>query len=778
MALRLNSLQTRTALAIVSVIVLSLTMNGFYLVLWQRSKTKTRIEQEALNFAELTKAPICSAYNDFYESGFYKFRELIKDRMRLNPDLERIMIVHMSGEVVFDSDDMDDAVSRQPPATRQVREPQRLDAIKRLEPTVLKIRLPDGEPGLEIIAPYLEEWGRHELSVIYQVTYGQMNKAVSQLLLTTGGLTLASVLAAVGVAIALARRITRPVAELTAGAQELAEGHFDRRLNIRSGDELQILAEAFNHMTTRLKENVGELEESNKKLAGVNEELKELDRMKSDLLANVSHELRTPLTAIKGYTDYILERKLGDITDKQEKGLVVVQRNLERLSRTIGALLDFSRMDIGRITLNLQRFSVASLVEQIHTTVRSELDKKRLRFLSVVEPDLPSLIADREKLSAVIENLVINAIKFTPEGGSITVAAGRVAGTERPTAEIRVSDSGIGIPRDQIGKIFNRFHQVDGTTTRRFGGVGLGLAIVKSILDAHGAAIHVESEEGKGTVFHFRLPLLERPEDQPQPTVPAAKDRTEEGLVLVVDDDAELTRRVSADLMQEGLAVLTASSAEEGAALAVARHPDVILLDIMLPDRSGLDLLASLKREQATRHIPVLVVSVMRDAVKALTLGAAEHLVKPVERTALAASVRRVLAGHPDAEPTVLVVDDDLDTAELVRDTLRVEGFRTIVAHNGRQALDAIERRHPALVILDLMMPELSGFDVLEALGRGGAPPVPVLILSGLGEDADVRRVLEMGARKYMSKPFDVRELMTEVRRHLGTAGRAQQASL
>jgi DNA-binding response OmpR family regulator/two-component sensor histidine kinase len=506
----------------------------------------------------------------------------------------------------------------------------------------------------------------------------------------------------------------------------------------------------------------------------VNEELKELDRMKSDLLANVSHELRTPLTAIKGYTDYILERKLGDITDKQEKGLVVVQRNLERLSRTIGALLDFSRMDIGRITLNLQRFSIASLVEQIHTTVRSELDKKRLRFVSAVEGDLPSLIADREKLSAVIENLVINAIKFTPEGGSITVAAGRVAGAERPTAEIRVSDSGIGIPRDQISKIFNRFHQVDGTTTRRFGGVGLGLAIVKSILDAHGAAIHVESEEGKGTVFHFRLPLLERPEDQPQPS---ARDRTEEGLVLVVDDDVELTRRVSADLMQEGLAVLTAASAEEGAALAAARHPDVILLDIMLPDRSGLDLLASLKREQATRHIPVLVVSVLKDAVKALTLGAAEHLVKPVERATLAASVRRVLAGHPDAEPTVLVVDDDLDTAELVRDTLRVEGFRTVVAHDGRQALDAIERRHPALVILDLMMPELSGFDVLEALGRG-ATPVPVLILSGRGDDADVRRVLELGARKYMSKPFDVRELMTEVRRHLGTAGRAQQASL
>jgi signal transduction histidine kinase/DNA-binding response OmpR family regulator len=778
MGLRLNSLQTRTALAVVSVIVVSLTLNGVYLILGQRAEARARIEGNARTFAELTKAPISTAYNDFYDSGFFKFRELIRERMHLNRDVKRILIVNMQGEVVFDSDEMDDAISRPAPVARRIEELERLKAIKQLDSTVLKMTWPTGEPGLEIIAPYLEEWGRHELSVIYQVNPGEgMREAVTELLIPTGAFTLASVLAAVGVAIMLARRITRPVAELTAGAQELAEGHFERRLNIRSGDELQILAEAFNHMTTRLKENVDELEESNKKLGGVNEELKELDRMKSDLLANVSHELRTPLTAIKGYTDYILERKLGDITDKQEKGLVVVQRNLERLSRTIGALLDFSRMDIGRITLNLQRFSVASLIEQIHTTVRSELDKKKLRFVTAVEGDLPSLIADREKLSAVIENLVINAIKFTPEGGSITVSAGRVAGAERPTAEIRVSDSGIGIPRDQIDKIFNRFHQVDGTTTRRFGGVGLGLAIVKSILDAHGAVIQVESEEGKGTVFHFRLPLLERAEDHSD-QAPSPKDRTEEGVVLVVDDDVELIKRVSADLMQEGLAVLTASSAEEGAALAAARHPDVILLDILLPDRSGLELLASLKREPATRHIPVLIVSVLKEEIKALALGAAEHLVKPVDRATLAASVRRVLANHPEAEPTVLVVDDDLDTAELVRDTLRVEGFRTVVAHDGRQALDAMERRHPALVILDLMMPELSGFEVLEAIGRGGRTPVPVLILSGRGEDDDVRRCLEMGARKYMSKPFDVRELMSEVRRHLGTSGRAQQASL
>src|SRR5262249_8355992 len=266
-----------------------------------------------------------------------------------------------------------------------------------------------------------------------------------------------------------------------AGPKGIAGGQFDRRLSTRSNDEIQILAETFNHMTERLKENVEQLEESNKKLAMVNEELKELDRMKSDLLANVSHELRTPLTAIKGYTDYIKEGKLGTITEKQEKGLLVVQRNLDRLSKSINALLDFSRMDVGRIVLNIQPFSLPQLVEQIVTTLRSELEKKHLTFATEIDPELPQVIADREKVSQVLENLVINAMKFTPDGGRIAIGASRPPGHGRRAVEIGVSDSGIGIPREQLGKIFPRFHQVDGSTTRRFGGVGLGLAIVKSI---------------------------------------------------------------------------------------------------------------------------------------------------------------------------------------------------------------------------------------------------------------------------------------------------------
>jgi signal transduction histidine kinase len=259
-------------------------------------------------------------------------------------------------------------------------DPERLAAVKAVSDTTLRGKDAAGGDTLEIVTPYREEWGRHNLSVAYRVTYRKPRARRRAARLPHGGPDpgLDRGLRAGG------RWTGQPHHQAARGpdlgAKDLAEGHFDRRLSITSHDELEILAETFNHMTGRLKENVEQLEESNKKLAAVNEELKELDRMKSDLLANVSHELRTPLTAIKGYTDYILERRLGAITEKQEKGLVVVQRNLERLSKTINALLDFSRMDVGRIALNLQPFPLARCSTRSCTALRSELEKKGLKL--------------------------------------------------------------------------------------------------------------------------------------------------------------------------------------------------------------------------------------------------------------------------------------------------------------------------------------------------------------------------------------------------------------
>jgi len=317
------------------------------------------------------------------------------------------------------------------------------------------------------------------------------------LLLALLCLTLATALA-----LAHARGVSRPLRRLAAGAQALAEGRLDREIEVGDLEEVRAVAERVNQMAARLRENIDQLEESNRQLGAANRRLKELDETKSDLLANVSHELRTPLTAIKGYADYMLERKLGAITPSQERGLQVVQRNLERLSRTIDDLLDFSRLEADQVAINSQPFSLDLLVDQVRQTLRSLAEKKRIELSVDVPPDLPQVEADREKLGQVLENLVVNAIKFTPDGGTVTVSARSDAG--RGVA-VSVKDTGIGIPAAQQGRIFDRFHQADASSRRRFSGVGLGLTIVKGILDAHGVELQVESVPGRGSCFRFWL---------------------------------------------------------------------------------------------------------------------------------------------------------------------------------------------------------------------------------------------------------------------------------
>ena len=771
MPLRLKSLKTRTALAIASVVVVTLVINAVYLILKKRSELRGDIDRETRTFAELTKERLSNGWDQFHDESFYRFRELVREVLRLNTDVERILITDTNGRILFDSSDLDELDPRRqpPPGDRWIQEPARLAAIQGLETRVLPARDSRGDPGFEIVAPYFKEWGVHKLSFLYEVSYKSLTPKIAGIVFATAALTLLSILASVVVAAALASRITRPVQELTEGAKDIAEGHFDRRLAIDSPeDELRVLAEAFNHMTGRLKENVEQLEESNVKLGAANEELKELDRLKSDLLANVSHELRTPLTAIKGYTDYILERKLGPISEKQEKGLVVVQRNLDRLSKSINALLDFSRMDVGRISLNIQPFLLGPLVEQIRTSLRSELEKKRLSFRAELEPELPAIIADREKVSAVLENLIINAIKFTPEGGSIAVSAARRPGAARPSAEIRVADTGVGIPSDQIGKVFNRFHQVDGSSTRRFGGVGLGLAIVKSILEAHGATIEVESQPGRGTAFRFVLPALEKQE--PPSRDERGRGPAERGLVLVMAEEADALGQVRGALEADGLTVLGASTAAEAATLAAERRPEAVLVDVGPPAPEGWELLRRLCHHGATRELPVVAYAEADEGLRVFSLGPGECVAPSLDAAAVAASARRLLAGSI-GEPTVLLLDGEPETAARIRDTLVGAGCRVVAARDRGQARESLQGARPDLVVLHAGA-TLAGLEVLAELGRGDTLRAPVLLLGG-------REDVRGGTSRRTGRILDPRPLLAEVRRHVSREGaEAHRASL
>jgi signal transduction histidine kinase len=276
-----------------------------------------------------------------------------------------------------------------------------------------------------------------------------------------------------------------------------------------SENEIKLLNDAFNAMSAHIHENIEKLEMNNVKLAALNEELKELDRMNSDLLANVSHELRTPLTSIKGYVEYMMEGKLGPVSPKQEKGLSVVQRNLDRLAKLINALLDYSLMDAERMVLTIKPFDLNQVARQVVATLASELEKRELQFITDIPEHLPLVWGDKDKLYQVLENLTINAIKFTETGGKITVSAVPYQKDEKTWIELRVSDTGVGIPRLELHRIFDRFYQVDATSKRKYGGIGLGLAIARSIVEAHGGTISAQSVENKGTTFIINLPAFQ-----------------------------------------------------------------------------------------------------------------------------------------------------------------------------------------------------------------------------------------------------------------------------
>jgi signal transduction histidine kinase len=514
MALRPRSFTTRLAFANAALLASALLANAFYVSVRESHERGRELRQHALAFARLSAVPLLRVYESSRAADDGRVQELVRGYLALERPLQRIVLLDAQGSVLLDTQALPERAWPAPgkPPEARIAGFSATDSLR----SELR-RVPGAGYLFEVAVPVRNASGEREASVFYRFSMASLDASIRASILAALSFTLLTIGVGVLVSLALAARLTRPIQELTRGALAIGEGHFDRRLHVAGGNELRQLAETFNQMADRLKQNIAELEESNRQLAAVNEELKELDRMKSDLLANVSHELRTPLTAIRGYTDYLLEGKLGPVSDKQQKAMTVIQRNLERLSRSISALLDFSTMEVGRIALNLQPFSLPTLVEQLRQTLHSELEHKQLRFLAELEADLPQVIGDRDKLAQVLENLVVNAIKFTPPGGVIEIQAQRDEGREQRAVAVTVRDSGIGIPGDQIGKIFNRFHQVDGSSTRRFGGVGLGLAIVRSILDAHGAPIRVESEQGKGTAFRFWLPVRTREEAQSAP---------------------------------------------------------------------------------------------------------------------------------------------------------------------------------------------------------------------------------------------------------------------
>ena len=523
---------------------------------------------------------------------------------------------------------------------------------------------------------------------------------------------------------------------------------------------------------SELKKRERELADLVDRLADARDEAMHATVAKSRFLANMSHELRTPLNAVIGITEMLVE-------DAEELGQSSFIEPLERIARAgkhllelINEVLDLSKIEAGKLDLHEEDVEISTLVGDVVAAAQPLAAKNENRLVVESAKQLGAIRADSMRLRQVLLNLLSNACKFTEQGTvSMTVLNRHEDGGE--WIEFVVSDTGIGMSQEQIGRLFQEFMQADSSTARRYGGTGLGLAITDRLVKMMGGAIRVESEPGKGTIFRVALPARRRqsaPVDLSAAGKPAVAAAPTSGLrrtnrVLVIDDDATMRDMMRRYLSREGFDVVTAQDGSEGVALARELMPSVITLDILMPGIDGWSVLQDLKSDPPLAAIPVIMVSVLDEQQKGIALGASGYLNKPIDRGKLATVLSNFK--FTNRTPRALVVEDDEITRLMVGRLLRGEGWQVDEASNGKRGLERLAENRPDLILLDLLMPEMDGFEFLARLR--GAPVhegIPVIIVTAADLSVEDKRRLNGGVSCVLEKAaYGSEELMNQIRR-------------
>jgi signal transduction histidine kinase/DNA-binding response OmpR family regulator len=511
----------------------------------------------------------------------------------------------------------------------------------------------------------------------------------------------------------------------------------------------------------RLAEQNELLEEQRSRIARTARELQRASELKDRFLASVSHELRTPMTVILGFTGALLRGSQGPLTPQQKESLERVQRNAKMLLGLINDVLDISRIEAGKMEVTPQRVEVAALLRQVESDFSEAAGRKGLKLEVSAAPGLASVSSDPARLTQILGNLVGNALKFTDKG-TITVRA-ESRGEERWA--LIVADTGIGIPEEEQEAVFEEFRQGEPEEHRGRGGTGLGLSIARKLAGALGGTISLESGRGKGSRFTILLPreLKEEPAPQAEPEVFVPGSNGQK-TVLVVDDDEGVRELLRFELQPYGVRVLQAADGPAGLRIAGEERPDAILLDVLMPNFDGWQTLRALKENPETREIPVVIVSVVENRAFGISLGAFDHLIKPVDRTALLLTLSR--AGALATKGPVLVVDDDSDVRQLFENELVSAGYRVRTAAGGAEALELVRRERPAAMLLDLAMPPPDGFEVLYRVRQEPSlKDLPVIIVTARELSRSEQETLERSASRVLRKGSDTSQLVNEILR-------------
>jgi PAS domain S-box-containing protein len=518
--------------------------------------------------------------------------------------------------------------------------------------------------------------------------------------------------------------------------------------------------------------DITKLKQHEAELAAARDAADEANRTKSSFLANMSHELRTPLNAIIGYSE-ILQENAVDKGDKDSADdLQKIESAGRHLLGLINNILDLSKIEAGRMDVFIEAIDIQALLEEVQSIVRPLTDKSENVIKLNCPADVGTFRSDQTKVKQCLLNLLSNANKFTSKG-TLTLTVARESGSR---VCFGVSDTGIGMTKEQLDRLFQPFCQSDASTTKRFGGTGLGLAITKHFCTLLGGDVTVESTPGKGSTFIIKLPDQTRVVRSPaEPPVPANRRAT----VLVVDDDPTVLSLLAKTLEKESYRVISARTGIEALALAREHRPQAVTLDVLMPRMDGWRTLKELKADVELRDIPVIMVTVLNERGMAIPLGAADFMTKPIDRQRLAAILRNYCADRSRA--SILVVEDDLPTLEALCRSLASMGYTAHAALNGRTGLDWLTNypAPPDLILLDLMMPEMDGFEFLRELRqRPALADVPVIVVTAKELTAEDIGILNGQTERIIAKDQAyLTELTAAVRERLARQPPMKRAS-
>jgi signal transduction histidine kinase/DNA-binding response OmpR family regulator len=578
----------------------------------------------------------------------------------------------------------------------------------------------------------------------------------------------------------LEEQVTERTAELRQALATLEGQASELQVSLAERERAeQALAEERTLLARRVEERTADL-------SAANAELARAARLKDEFLASMSHELRTPLNAVLGLAEALQEEVYGPVTSPQRRSLQQIEASGRHLLDLINDILDLAKIEAGQVDLTFGAVAVASVCQSSLEVMSPLAAKKRIAVSSSIDSAVQTIRGDERRLKQILVNLLSNAVKFTPNGGQLGLEV--IGDSVHQLIQLTVWDTGVGIAEDDLPRLFKPFVQLDSRLARLYEGAGLGLALVARMVELHGGSISVSSTLGQGSRFTVVLPWHAAASDQVAPFDAAAGERPVVlRQALIIEDSPTTATQLARYFHELDIVPHTHLTGQDALARAVALNPDVIILDIRLPDYSGWQLLADLKADPRTQAIPVMILSVEDDQRRGQAQGASAYLVKPITRQQLHAALNTLFPHEittsmppPDAamlqkparRPMLLLAEDNEANITTLSDYLRAKGFQVVVARTGYEAVAHAQEIRPDVIVMDIQMPELDGMQAIRKIRAEAAlAHIPIIALTALAMPGDRERCLEAGANDYLSKPVSLKALTTTLAAQLPPDG-------